>query len=302
MSTRLRQAYLVALRRARVRSFRATSGLELPYVCFPGDFIGENPFYNRDANRPELIAMWSWCTWEDAPCVFDVGANLGFVATQLAQSLAPVQGRVFAFEVAPYAFGRLREAVKRLGLETSVQPVGCGLSDRSGVVRVTYDERDTMRGKVLAEGIAAQRRVEWSASVTLDGAVESLGVVPTLVKIDVEGHEVRVLRGARRTLAKTTPPALLVEWNPAALAVSGFAPADLAAELEPFACYYVNDFEERGPAFGEPVPDPTRLDWVCNLFCVPPGEESACRWRRARPLALDTLAAKRTDWKRPRTR
>ena len=91
MSTRLRQAWLRILSSAGMQRFVATSALGHPFVCHLGDFLGENPFYNRDAFRIELELCAAWLRTEEKPVVFDVGANVGFWSTHLAQCLRTIR-------------------------------------------------------------------------------------------------------------------------------------------------------------------------------------------------------------------
>jgi len=69
--------------------------------------------------------------------------------------------------------------------------------------------------------------------VTLDGFCAREGLRPDFVKIDVEGAELAVLRGARRTIqAARDRLSLFVEMHPTVWPSLGVAQADLEAELE----------------------------------------------------------------------
>ena len=54
----------------------------------------------------------------------------------------------------------------------------------------------------------------WCSEVTLDSVVESIGCKPALLKIDVEGYEAHVLRGARVLLESPNAPVICFELNP----------------------------------------------------------------------------------------
>lgn len=66
---------------------------------------------------------------------------------------------------------------------------------------------------------------------TLDGYSERAGIAPNLVKIDVEGAEVAVLRGAQRLLASDAT--VLCELHPFAWERNGVSFSDLIAALKP---------------------------------------------------------------------
>jgi hypothetical protein len=67
---------------------------------------------------------------------------------------------------------------------------------------------------------------------------EAVAEVPTLIKIDVEGAETAVLRGAERFLRSERPPHLIVEHNPVSAAAAGFAPGDVMRVVNLFQPRY----------------------------------------------------------------
>src|SRR5262245_40279891 len=91
----IRLAWLRLLDAGGVRTITSISGLGHPFVCHIGD-LAEHPFYDRRACRHELQLAAAWLDGIVAPVVYDVGANVGFVATQLAQMLP--SATVHAFE------------------------------------------------------------------------------------------------------------------------------------------------------------------------------------------------------------
>jgi hypothetical protein len=116
MSTTARRYWLKFLRGLGVRQFRARSGLGLPYVCHVGDFSGEVPFYSPQHSTAEILLMAGWCREIEEPVIFDVGANNGFIATQLAQLLHDRSPKIYAFEPVPSTFAQLALSIEQLGL------------------------------------------------------------------------------------------------------------------------------------------------------------------------------------------
>jgi len=224
MSTSLRQAVLKSLRALGVRSFRAQSGLGYPFLCHVGDFAGEVPFYNRDHSRAEIRLMAEWCRRHPQSLVFDVGANVGFVATQLAQAVRSENCRILAFEPVYDTFAKLTESIQRLELENQISVVCCAVSDRAGgVCSVAFDKSKSLFAQVRQNIVNAPAgsTLTWCSEVTLDSVVESIGCRPTLVKIDVEGYEAHVLRGARTLLQSPGAPVVCFELNPKTLGEVG---------------------------------------------------------------------------------
>jgi FkbM family methyltransferase len=134
----------------------------------------------------------------------DVGANLGSY-TVIAAGAAGAQG--LALEPVPSSFESLERNIALNGLGGRVVAMRIGASDAPGTVRFTSG-LDTMN-HVLGPGEEAPSiEVEMS---TVD--VLLAGRVPAVMKIDVEGHEHAVLRGAARTLESAMLLAVVMETN-----------------------------------------------------------------------------------------
>ena len=132
-----------------------------------------------------------------ASVVYDIGANVGFY-TLLAAHLVGKSGRVIAFEPLPRNLEYLREHIT-LNRLSNVEVVEAAVSTESGTAMFD-DQANPSMGKLSSCGTVAVR------TVTIDDLVGS-GAIPSpdLVKIDVEGAEYNVLRGASRTLEKKRP-------------------------------------------------------------------------------------------------
>lgn len=283
MSTSLRQAWLRTLALIGVRSFVARSGLGHSFVCHIGDFLGENPFYNRQAFRVELELCAAWLREETDPLVFDVGANVGFWATHLVQMIDSSQTRVFAFEPVAETVAKLVSSIGKLGLEAQVLVVAAAVANHSRPVRLSYSSQRSLFAQVENEGPnrRAGDRTVYSASVTLDAFSETFGLLPFLIKVDIEGSEIAALRGAMNLLARDERPCLMFEYNPGTLSEMKDAPSDFANLLGGYLLFYVDDFSGQIRPIGDSVTSLGEIDWVCNLFAVPNNIHSISRWERA---------------------
>ena len=154
--------------------------------------------------------------------VFDVGAHAGQFSKLFAR-VAP-RGFVFAFEPGSYARVILRCAVRLNGLR-NVAVLPFALGDRSGLALLSVPvKRSGSYGFGLSHLGATEARpaeIEAVALATLDEAAAALGIARLdLVKADIEGFELRLVMGARATLARFRP-ALLLELDDAHLARAG---------------------------------------------------------------------------------
>jgi FkbM family methyltransferase len=270
MSTTARRYWLKALRFAGVKNFRANSGLGFPFICHLGDLAGEVPFYNRKHSVAELRLMAEWCRGIEHPVIFDVGANNGFIATQLVQLLRAQQPVIYAFEPVPPTFGQMELAVRRLGLNESVRPICAAVSDQTGCVSIAFNPRESIFAQMRNDTLNSRVGTEHTEakSITLDAFVERDGPAPDLLKIDVEGSEPRVFQGARRLIAEKGP-AILFEWNPLTMSEIGAPPKQIIDALSDYQLFYVDDFEGQHYPFGLKLDALSAIDWVCNVFAIP---------------------------------
>ena len=138
--------------------------------------------------------------------VYDVGANAGFY-TLLASVLVGPTGHVVAVEPFPRNVSYLRRHLA-LNAVTNATLVEGAAHNHCGVVRIT-DGPDSCQIRVDEAGALRVR------SFTLDDLVFHDGLpAPTAMKIDVEGAEGAVLRGARRLLAEHRPLIFLSTHGP----------------------------------------------------------------------------------------
>lgn len=129
---------------------------------------------------------------------YDIGANVGYLSL-LAWKLG---ARVHAFEPNPNVRSQLERNIALNGADVRVFDVG--LSDCEGSLPLYLDQNGNSGASSLAAG-RSDRSVDIRL-VTLD----SLDLPPPdVIKIDIEGAEVRALRGARRALAHR--PVILCE-------------------------------------------------------------------------------------------
>jgi len=151
-------------------------------------------------------------------CIIDVGANIGFYSC-LAGKLNPLS-EVHSFEPISNTFEILKENIKLNGLANVIANCS-GLSDKPSENAIMhYSEYDEGSQSL---GFTRDDMTKRDVSVmldTLDSYVEKNGLKPDFIKIDTEGHEMHVLRGAECTLQKYKP-VIIAETFPAWLRANG---------------------------------------------------------------------------------
>jgi FkbM family methyltransferase len=148
--------------------------------------------------EPEWDRLAEWIKPGDT--VLDIGANAGHYTLRMSELVGP-NGLVIAFEPIAETF---RELACDCGKAryANIALVNAAVSDRPGRVCMTVPTRDSYRASITDSGISV-------LAVALDAM--KLPKVD-LIKIDVEGHELPALLGARELLAREKPR-LIVEEN-----------------------------------------------------------------------------------------
>ncbi len=135
-----------------------------------------------------------------ASVLIDAGANIGVWSVMAARRMSE-GGRVFAFEPNPSTFVTLRDMARVAHGPGTIQPVQAALGQRRGTAHIVFDGDSTLAHLGTA-GIPVPL-------TTIDVFCESNQVAPSAIKIDVEGAELDVLRGARQVMATCRPTILL---------------------------------------------------------------------------------------------
>ena len=136
--------------------------------------------------------------------VWDIGANIGQMTYVLSRLVGPA-GRVLAVEPGPRNARRLTRSV---GRRKNVRIRECAVSDSARWAAFAGDGRSD--AKITDAGNLLVR------TVTLDNLLNTTEHPPSIVKLDIEGHELPAFRGATRLLSEVRP-ILVVEFHGAGL-------------------------------------------------------------------------------------
>ena len=197
----------------------------------------------------------------------DVGAYFGWYALNVARERP--RARVIAFEPVPSSQALLEEnrARNRLpNVRLARSAVGAAVGEAE--MELPPSANGGSAHFAAGDGVAERTRVPVT---TLDAAVEEQSLLRVdFVKIDVEGAEMEVLRGAAETLRRHRPR-LLVELNPTALRARGADPAELLALLDAlgYTCWEVGRRGRLAPFGPEGLSRPELERGYVNLLGEP---------------------------------
>jgi FkbM family methyltransferase len=185
-----------------------------------------------------LRLLLSFTLRPDSCCV-DVGSNDGAMLEDFLR-LAP-DGRHVAFEPLPHLAERLRLRFPAADVRETA------LSDRSGRASFTFVRSRPAYSGFRERSYPGDEELE-QIEVQVERLDDVLPVdyVPTLVKIDVEGAELEVLRGARETL-RAHRPLVVFEHGKGAADHYGTRPSEVFSLLADEAGLRVFDMDGNGP-------------------------------------------------------
>lgn len=168
----------------------------------------------RDAYEPDLAILARFLS--PGKVMIDVGANYGIFSLN-ASRIVGRSGKVVAFEPARDSFATLQKNLA-LNAASNVQPMRLALAQEPGKLRLYHDPDPTRNSLAPARSSEDFEEVEVR---TLDGVLAESGVGPVdFLKIDVEGADELVCRGALGTLRTHLPP-IFFEHNPIAASRMG---------------------------------------------------------------------------------
>lgn len=197
----LRSARVAVTPRSAMLTARMPSGIQLKGANRAGHG-GRGVYVLREWVEPELRLLPRILGAGDR--FVDVGCCIGTYALEAAQLVGP-RGGVLAVDPNPSAVAMLQANVDLNGL-SNVVTVAAAAAEAPGLRPFQiHHERPDARG-LFADAVDSELRA-LVQSVTVDDLTAELGWTSsvTMVKIDAEGAEARVLRGAARTLRASRP-------------------------------------------------------------------------------------------------
>src|SRR5579859_251483 len=234
--------------------------------------------------EPEVSRLFTQVL-EPGDRVIDVGANIGYFA-MLAASLVGGGGKVLAFEPDPSNISRLHNNRALNGFE-QVEIIERAALDEIRAATFFPNASDSGGSALWDPTHYPHHKADESdhASIditgtTIDAEVERTGLTGIkLIKVDTEGADYLVLKGARRLLETRSVPFVLCELHEFGLQQMGSSQEQFRAYMagfgyDSFMLYFDNDMPRL-------VPHGTRIvcDYLCNILFSTP--EAVGRYWRA---------------------
>jgi FkbM family methyltransferase len=133
--------------------------------------------------------------------VLDVGSFLGIYAIFAARWVGP-NGKVVAFEPTPQCRSLIHVHLRYNDMQSRVHVIEAAAGKEEGVVQFTLLKEEPYRNMVVSQSIRSHKGSLITVPVTtLDKVCKELNLQPDWIRMDVQGYEFEVLKGARKILA-----------------------------------------------------------------------------------------------------
>jgi FkbM family methyltransferase len=269
-------------RRRRIWSFCNRKNLHLPVefdwyyglklTVYLGNDITRALFVGGDIDPNEFAFLDRFL--RPGMVVADAGANEGLYTLFAAKRVGD-KGSVLAFEPSARELSRLRSNIERNSLNNvNVFPVALGEAEDLATFRVSTESHSGQNtlGEFIYEGVGLSSEVLTTVrpldSVLAENHIARLD----FLKVDVEGSETRLLRGAARTIREFRP-VLLLEVADAALRKQSSSSEELLDLVQSFG-YLLYRFDD-----GTGLPTLARPgETAVNMIAVPKSNPLPEEW------------------------
>ena len=222
-----REMLAIFIRDSAVKLFGLTAKLGLRRLpLFDRAFLALYAIYKERFEAGPIDRLKEFVP--EGALVIDVGANVGFFALRFARWVGD-GGKVIAIEPEDRNYDSLLRALDKAGLSKRVEPLKAVAAAAAGKLSLEINPLHPADHKISRDGTGLQVN-----AVTLDALVpDKAKLRPALVKIDVQGAEMMVLKGATEILT-IAGPALFVELHEGGLNMYGSSISAIMDHLSQF--------------------------------------------------------------------
>ncbi|HEU0047711.1 MAG TPA: FkbM family methyltransferase, partial [Nitrososphaera sp.] len=194
-------------------------------ICHPAAFRFAYFSQNDD---PDQVAEFDCFIKEITPgaVLFDIGAHFGLFSLA-ALHYGGANSIALAVDPSPIAAQLIKKQARLNGVSNRFHIVQAAVSDRMGW-------QSMVSVGILSSGYFVPPSTEHTASeltqtrtTTLDRLVEEFNLLPTHVKIDVEGYELGVISGGVKLLSRDNAPLLFIELHNEIVRQNGGSPTEM---------------------------------------------------------------------------
>lgn len=167
----------------------------LQFRFFPADYEKENFDFFKKVATPNIVCI-------------DIGAHIGLYSVYMCKQAS---AKVYSFEPTPTSQNVFRDMLRVNHCEDSIQLIPAAVADKSGKTTFYISDMplNVANSMVQPSGVSEVRKGYEVDVVSIDEFVSAKKIPVHFIKIDAEGVELEVLKGARNTFLKYQPSGIL---------------------------------------------------------------------------------------------
>lgn len=211
----------------------------IKYIAYPDSSFGGLVVYTRLPEYHEMNYFYGLI--DSADVVIDVGVHMGDYSLLAASKIT--SGKVLSFEPSKEALRVFRENILINKYENRIEVYPVVASDKQG--SVSFVDSNISEVSHISFSLNSTKNKNEVKSLPVDSIIQSQGISKIkVIKIDVEGAELLVLRGLEKSLTKHLIKNIIVEVNSDCINY-GYAPTDTFEYLKKFG-YKLYFFDKQG--------------------------------------------------------
>lgn len=178
-------------------------------IVFPAKW---SRYFESDYESENVTFLKANC--KNGMTVIDIGAHLGLMSVTIAH-LVGKQGKVYSFEPTPITYNTLIKIVKLNNFSEIIECINEAVSDVDGEINFFISETEGSNANSMVNRPENKRTGVKIKTITIDSFIKKKNITKIdIIKIDAEGVEYSVLKGAKQTL-KNIKPKLILAIHPA---------------------------------------------------------------------------------------
>lgn len=155
--------------------------------------------YNNEIIHERIVTEMLISELSNSRCFVDVGTHLGYYTCLASKILT--KGYIYGFEMDKLSFNLLKKNINLNNIK-NVNVFNYAVGDTEGVVKFAKLKYPSSELSISMGGSSRKDLMVSVRSITLDDFFENKALKPDVVKIDVEGAEMKVLKGMKNLLEK----------------------------------------------------------------------------------------------------
>jgi len=137
---------------------------------------------------------------EPKDIIFDIGAWTGDSAIEFFSRMHNT-GKIYSFEPDPDNYSLLKKTISKGKLKNYILPINKAIARKNTTIFINKDASDIYGNETFVNNRSGSK----IRAISIDSFVKNRNIIPTMIKMDIEGAEYEALQGAKNTIKEYSP-------------------------------------------------------------------------------------------------